>query len=104
MGKENQLTNYKSDLFEDLKDPEHAALYLANVMEDGSSEEFLLALRDVAEARKMSAVAEASNLNRESLYKMLSESGNPRLNSLRAVLASVGLRLSVKPVLAVHRD
>ena len=104
MGKENQLTNYKSDLFEDLKDPEYAALYLANVLEDGSSEEFLLALRDVAEARKMSAVARASHLNRESLYKMLSESGNPRLNSLRAVLESVGLRLSVKPALAVHSD
>jgi len=52
----------------------------------------------------MSAVAQASNLNRESLYKMLSESGNARLNSLRAVLESVGLRLSVKPALAVHGD
>jgi probable addiction module antidote protein len=95
MAKEKELTKYKADLLEDLKDSEYAALYLEQALEGGSPEEFLLALRDVAEARKISSVAQASNLNRENLYKMLSVAGNPRLKSLTAILESVGLRLSV---------
>jgi probable addiction module antidote protein len=38
---------------------------------------FLLALRNVAEARGMTKLAARSKLNRESLYKMLSKRGNP---------------------------
>jgi len=65
MGRERELTNYKADLLGDLKDPVYAALYLANVLEGGSSEEFRLASCDVAGAHKMGAVAQTSNLNRE---------------------------------------
>jgi len=36
-------------------------------------------------------------VNRESLYRMLSEKGNPRLSSLSAVLGSIGLRLQIAP-------
>ena len=59
------------------------------------SESFLVALRDVAEARQMAKVAKEAGVAREALYRMLSETGNPTLNSLCAVLKSVGLRLSV---------
>jgi probable addiction module antidote protein len=89
-----ELTSYKADLLSDLADPEYASLYVASALE-GEPEEFLLALRDVAEARKMSKVAEDANLNRVSLYKILRGSGNPRLNSLRPLLKALGLRLSV---------
>jgi len=44
----------------------------------------------------MSKVAAASKLNRESLYRMLSENGNPSLQSLRALLSSLGFRLAVE--------
>ena len=60
--------------------------------EEGSE----LALRDVAEARGIGQVAAAANLNRESLYRMLSEGGNPRLSSLDALLHALGLRLAVE--------
>lgn len=66
-------------------------------MEDEDPRVFLLALRNVAEARGgMSKVAAASKLNRESLYRMLSENGNPSLQSLRALLSSLGFRLAVE--------
>src|ERR1700733_13782805 len=97
MGKEKELTGYKADLLEDLKDPEYAALYLSSA-EDGSPEEVFLALRDIAEAHKISVVAKASHLNRESLYRMLSEAGNPRYTSLKAVLKSVGLKMAYVPL------
>ena len=93
-----KLSNYKKDLFSDLADPQYAAQYLAMALGD-SREEFLLALKDVAESRNMSAVAKTANLNRESLYRMLSRSGNPTLSSLTSILNAFGLRLTIQPVI-----
>ncbi len=90
--------DYHKGLIEDLKDPAEAAAYLEVALEDGSNEEFLLALRNVAEAKGLSNVSRESKLNRESLYKMLSKKGNPQLSSLAALLKSMGLRLSVHEI------
>ena len=87
---------YEIGLLEDLADPEEAAAYLNAALEDGDQEVFLLALRHVTEARGMSQVARQARLNRESLYKMLSSTGNPQLASLNALLRTVGLRLAVE--------
>ena len=40
-------------------------------------------------------LAEATELNREHLYRMLSENGIPELTSLEALLGALGIRLSV---------
>lgn len=56
----------------------------------------MLAIRDVVDAYGVRYVSETAGLNRESLYRMLSEQGNPRLSSLFAVLNSVGLRLAIE--------
>ena len=87
---------YKEGLLEDLRDPNEAAEYLTAALEDGSPDVFLLALRDVAEAHGMKRLAEGAQLNRESMYRMLSDQGNPRLLSLTAVLHELGLRLAVE--------
>lgn len=87
---------YVEVLREWLQDPAQAAAYLDAALEDGDKEVFLLALRDVAEARGFSAVAQDSDLNRENLYRMLSRQGNPQLSSLTALLKSMGLRLAVE--------
>ena len=87
---------YKEVLLEDLRDPSEAAAYLTAALEDGSSDVFLLALRDVAEAHGMKRLAEGAQLNRESMYRMLSDQGNPQLLSLTAVLRELGLRLAVE--------
>ena len=71
-------------------------LDLTAALEDGSPAVFLLALRDVAEAHGMKRLAEGARLNRESLYRMLSDQGNPQLFSLTAVLQELGLRLAVE--------
>ena len=39
-------------------------------------------------------LAKKTNLNRESLYRMLSEQGNPQLSSLSVILEQIGLSLS----------
>lgn len=87
---------YIDGLRERLKDPVYAAAYLDAALAEDDQEVFLLALRDVAEARSFSAVAQDSELNRENLYRMLSRQGNPQLSSLTALLKSMGLRLAVE--------
>ena len=90
--------NYHEDLTASLKDPKEAAAYLNAALEDGHPEVFLLALRDVAEARLggMTKVAQKTKLNRESLYRMLSDKGNPELNSLSTLLNALGLKIVIE--------
>ncbi len=89
--------SYRDSLLESLKNPDEAAQYLTACLEDGDPRVFLLALRDVADARGgIRNLSQDANLNRENLYRMLSEAGNPSLESLAAVLTACGLRLSVQ--------
>ena len=69
--------DYDDYLIESLKDRRLAEAYLNAALEEDDARVFLLALRDVAQARGMSKLAARSKLNRESLYKMLSKRGNP---------------------------
>ena len=95
MGKSRPYQEY---LIEALADPVEAAGYLNAAIKDGDKELFLLALRNVAEARLggMSKLAEATGLNRESLYRMLSDKGNPELNSLDKLLHALGLKIAIE--------
>lgn len=89
--------SYHMDLIESLKDTEEAVGYLSAALEESDMPEvFLVALRNVAEARGMSRLARDTRLNRENLYKMLSKRGNPEIESLYAILNSLGLKLSIE--------
>jgi probable addiction module antidote protein len=83
--------DYRDDLCERLSDPSYAAGYLSACADEGR-EELLRGLRNVAEALGgLNRLAEETSLNRENLYKMLSEGGNPRLSSVLLVLDALGL-------------
>jgi len=86
--------SYKDDLLNDLRnDPDYAAEYLTAAHAD-SKEAFLVALRDVAEARKgMKRVAKEAKVNRENLYRALSKRGNPRIDTIDSILNALGLQL-----------
>jgi probable addiction module antidote protein len=86
---------YKEHLLAKLKDPEYAAGYLNAVLEEGDDAAFLLALRDVAEAYGVTEVSRRAELNREHVYTLLSEQGNPRLSSLWALLDALGMTLRI---------
>ncbi len=81
---------------ERLRDPEYAAEYLSAAVEEGK-DELLLALRDVARARGVADVAKIAHRGRESLYKTLSEQGNPGLDTLLSVLNALHLKLHFEP-------
>ncbi len=85
------------DAAEFLDSPEAQAEYLSLSLAEGDPVEIAAALGVVARARGMSAVARDSGLGRESLYKSLSENGNPELATVLKVLRSMGLKLIVQP-------
>lgn len=78
-----------------LNTPADIAAYLDAWAEDGTPEDLLRALNTVARARGMSELARQSGISREALYRALSESGNPTLDTLVRVLKAMGVRLAV---------
>jgi|SRR5579862_236377 probable addiction module antidote protein len=86
--------DYRADVIAELRrDPQFAADYLSAAKAD-SNEAFLIALRDVAEARKgMKRLAREAKVNRENLYRALSRNGNPRMETLDSVLEALGIEI-----------
>jgi probable addiction module antidote protein len=54
------------------------------------------ALGDVARAKGMTEIAEATGLSRTSRYKALSQDGNPEFATVVKVLRTLGLRVGVR--------
>ena len=75
---------------ERLANPDVAAAYLSATQKN-SPENFLSALKQVAQARKMATVARDSGVQRETLYRSFSEQGNPTWGTLVSVLSAVGV-------------
>jgi len=83
------------DIAEQLRTPEEMAAYLdawlAEAPDDAGG--IARALGDIARAKGMSQVARDSGLSRESLYKALSENGNPSFATVLKVAHALGVRL-----------
>jgi len=81
------------------EDPELAVALLNDILADGDQGELLIALRQMSKAfGGVPKVAEEAGLNPTQLYRTLSESGNPELRGLQAILKAMGLRLAVQPL------
>ena len=82
-------------LMEFLADPKKASAYLNTAVEDGELRYLLKALRNVVEAQGgFTRLAKKVRMSRTSLYKALSENGNPEVNTLEAILKVYGIRIS----------
>ena len=78
-----------------LKTDRDIAHYLEAVFEDGDPALVAAALGDIARAKGMSRIARAAGLGRESLYKALSQEGNPEFATVLKVVRALGLKLKV---------
>ena len=95
------MRNYKEPLFKRLQNPKAAAAYLNTALEDEDPKVFLIALKDIADAHGgVAKLAKKTDLNRESLYRTPPQSGNPRLQSLLAILQACHLGISIRPAAA----
>jgi len=102
MDKNNELGLAPFDATDYLDNEETIAEYLAAALENPDPDAFLAAVRDVAKARGISAVAESAGLGRESLYKTLKPGAQPRFDTIRRLLVALGVRLDIAPSLPAH--
>lgn len=96
-GKTTRAANVPFRAAQHLRDEAEISAYIEEMLSEGDSRALPVALRTVADAEGgVAALAEKTGLSRETLYRTLSMKGNPRLDTLIAILAAYGLRLSVK--------
>ena len=82
------------DVAEQLRTPEEMAAYLDAWLEEAPEDAagIARALGDIARAKGMSQVARDAGLSRESLYKALSENGNPSFATVLKVARALGVK------------
>ncbi len=100
MSRHQNWSDFKKDI---LVDPEAAQHYLGVALEEfqatGERLFLLRALRSVAEAQGgVGKLAERVDVKRESLYRALSEAGNPTVETLCKILTGLHLRLRIEPI------
>ena len=88
----NSLTK-NWDASEYLKNHEDMVAYLDAAMEEGDPQLITAVIGDIARAKGMALVAKDTGLRRESLYKALSQDGNPEFATVMKVIKSVGIHL-----------
>jgi probable addiction module antidote protein len=99
----SSTTKYRQSLLEALSDPTEASAYLNAALED-SPEAFLKALGNVAQANQMARIARDAGVQRETLYRSLSEHGNPTFATLTSILGALGMKLTITAVEERKRD
>ncbi|MBP5990942.1 MAG: putative addiction module antidote protein [Piscinibacter sp.] len=87
------------DVAEHLRTPEEMAAYLDAWLDEAPDDVsgIARALGDIARAKGMSQVAKEAGLSRESLYRALSEGGNPSFSTVLKVARALGVRLHAQP-------
>lgn len=85
------------DASEYLETQEDVVAYLNAALEENDPTILQAALGDVAKARGMASIARQARVGRESLYKSLSETGNPSWQTVTKVLAALNLKLGISP-------
>ena len=84
------------DPAEYLETEEQIVAYLDDIFKSDDPDLIIAAVGDVARARGMAKIADDTNRGRESLYKSLSQSGNPSFETIMKVLLSLGFGLQVR--------
>ena len=91
----SKIKTFPYDVAEHLRTPKEMAAYvdawLMDAPEDSAG--IARALGDIARAKGMAQLARDTGLSRESLYKALSDAGNPSLDTVLRVAKALRLRL-----------
>ncbi|OGB86290.1 hypothetical protein A3J41_01555 [candidate division TM6 bacterium RIFCSPHIGHO2_12_FULL_38_8] len=90
--------DYHDWLNEELKDPKLAIAYLNEALKDEDERMFLIAFKKVLKAfgdQNISVLAQETNLTRGNLYRIFSEKGNPRWNSLKPLVEKLGMQIQL---------
>ena len=86
--------------------PEEIETYLETCFEEYAKDHctpaLFASLRVIARVKGISATADAAGLSRKGLQKALSEQGNPRFESVNAIMNAMGYRLAPQKIETQH--
>ena len=85
----------KFDVVDFLDSDEALVEYLNAALAENDPKYFAKALGNVARAKGMSSISDVSGVGRQSLYRALSDEGNPRIDTLFKVLEALNIRLAI---------
>ncbi|MHA6731783.1 addiction module antidote protein [Devosia sp. A369] len=88
---------HKYDSAEYLTSDEAVLAYLQEAIDSDDPKMVSHALGVVARARGMSQIARDAGVSRESLYRTLSDEGNPEFGTVMKIVRALGMKLSVAP-------
>lgn len=94
-GKTAKTKTMPYDVAAQLRTPEEMAAYLDAWLDEAPEDSagIARALGDIARAKGMTQVAREAGLSRESLYRALSENGNPSFDTVLRVARALGVKL-----------
>jgi len=100
MNRHQTLDALEEDYFRD--HPEEIDDYLHEIFDlyaqDGGSPALLASLRVIAKVKGVSNVARETGMTRQGVQKALSSKGNPRLDSISAIMKALGYKLTPERV------
>ena len=93
--REDTMKLKRFDAADFLDSDEAIVEYINAALQEDDPRYFTRALGNVARAKGMSSVSEATGLGRQALYRSLSRDGNPRIDTLFRVLEALNVRLVI---------
>ncbi len=84
------------DIAEYLETDEDIREFLCESAQNATPEEFIHALNTAARAKGMTEVAKQAGVTRASLYKSLSEDGDPKFSTIIKVIKALGLEMHIQ--------
>jgi probable addiction module antidote protein len=99
---DKHVVDHRENLISRLQNKAQAAAYLSvfleGYQEDGDLRLFLSGLKDLTDAMGgVQALAVKTGLNREHLYRVFSDTGNPTIETLYKILNALGFTLKAEP-------
>jgi probable addiction module antidote protein len=90
-----QSNIFPFDISEHLETDEDIRGFLQEVASTGDTSDLIHALNVAARAKGMTEVARQAGVTRASLYKSLSENGNPRFDTISKIVETFGCKLAI---------
>lgn len=95
MAKYRKFDEYKEEYFR--QHPEEIDDFVTIIFEeyaqDGDTASLLTSLRTISRVKGVSTLAEETGISRNGIQKALSENGNPRFESVNAIIHALGYSL-----------
>jgi probable addiction module antidote protein len=84
------------NLADEIETREDVIGILEAALEENDMDFLFKVIGDIARSKGMTQIARELNLNRENLYRSLSQDGNPSFSTVAKVLDNLGFQLSIR--------